>query len=337
MVTVGCGCITLSAVTTSLSGEFTPDHRPIFYQVLLSQGLLAGVGMSLLLVPSTAIIPTYFSRHRALAVGLANAGASIGGIIYPILVRQLIADVGFSWAMRVVAFVVLVTTGIGAFLLRQRKDLVQSSIPRTLYEWRCLKETKYLLFVAGVGLAFAGLFIPYFYLTAWVRDIGISLHGLESHYLLSIMNAGGLAGRVIPSLLADRLHSGPALVQALAAVVCGALAIAWTWTKSSFPGLVVWSSMYGFFSGCVISLIPATAAMLTPDMARLGGRIGMVFAVNALASLVGNPVAGIILKRSDGGWNGLALYCAGLNLAGGSALLACWMLTAWKKPMDVAI
>ena len=105
---IGCALITLGLLLTSFSGEFRQGQRPVYYQVLLSQGVLSGTGMSLLLVPSTAIIPTYFTQNRALAVGLANTGASLGGIVYPILTRRLLAEVGFSWALRATALVVLI-------------------------------------------------------------------------------------------------------------------------------------------------------------------------------------------------------------------------------------
>lgn len=82
---IGCALLTLGLLLTSFSGEFTSTHRPVYYQVLLSQGILCGLGMSLLLVSSTAITPTYFIKNRAFAVGLANTDASLGGIVYPIL------------------------------------------------------------------------------------------------------------------------------------------------------------------------------------------------------------------------------------------------------------
>lgn len=323
--------LTLAMVLTSFSGEFTQDHRPKYYQVLLSQGILSGLGMSLLLVPSTAIVPTFFVAQRALAVGLANTGASIGGIIYPILTRKLLALIGFSWAMRAIALVVFTTTTFGGFLLRQRHELTLNPTKRTLYELGCLREPGYAVFVAGVALCFSGLYIPYFYVASWTRQTLQPEHGFAPYYLLSILNAGGLVGRILPSLVADKIKSGPIMMQACGAIACGALAAGWTFIGGSLAGIIVWVVVYGFFSGSVICLIPAAAASLTDDMSRLGGRLGVVFAANALASLMGNPVAGAILKREDAGWRGLALYSAALNLAGGMLLLAAWRVAVRAK------
>ncbi|KAG9195154.1 hypothetical protein G6011_00274 [Alternaria panax] len=224
MAFIGCILITLGLVFTSFSGEFSDSQHPVYYQILLSQGILSGLGMSLLLVPSTAILSTYFTHNRALAIGLAGTGASVGGIIYPILTRRLLVSIGFSWSMRAIALVVLVTTGIGGALVRQRAELTQNPAKRTLYEFRCLKEPLYALFAAGTFFTFVGVYIPYFYIGAWVRDTGFPLHSMDAYYLISIMNAGGLVGRLLPTFLADKFMSGPLLTQALAAIACGALA-----------------------------------------------------------------------------------------------------------------
>lgn len=328
----GCGLLTLGLILTSLSGEFAASSNetgkhPIYYQVLLSQGILSGLGMGLLLVPSTAIVPTYFKEHRAFAVGMANTGASIGGITYPIVTRRLIAAVGFNWAVRAIALLVLVTTVIGALLLAQRPELTKAPGKRILWNLQCLTEISYALFATGVLVSFVGLYIPYFYVTAWARDASIPLHGLQDYYLLSLLNIGGLAGRVVPAFFADSSDFGAILTQGLSAICCGALAAAWMSVRNSFGGLVVWLLAYGFFSGSVISLIPTSAAVLTPDLKLLGGRIGVVFAGNGFASLIGSPVAGAILQNTSRGWTGLALYCATFTLAGGALLVVCWVLS----------
>lgn len=322
----GCVLVTLGLLFTSFSGEFTSAHRPMYYQILLSQGMLSGLGMSLLLVPSTAIVPTYFVDKRTLAVGLANTGASIGGVIYPVIIRRMLANLGFHWTMRVAALIVLVTTGFGTLLVRQREELTRNPAKRTLYDVSCLKEFQYAVFATGVFFTFAGIYIPYFYISSWVRDTSFPVDGLHPYYLLSILNAGGLVGRIIPSFCADKFVGGPVLVQALAAITCGCLAAGWTSIDSSLAGLIVWTFAYGFFSGSVISVIPSSAATLTKNMGRLGGRLGVVFAGNAFASLVGNPVAGAILRDTGSGWRGLASYCAVLNMAGGCLLAICWTI-----------
>jgi MFS family permease len=50
---------------------------------------------------------TYFRKRRAIAGGLAIAGSSLGGVIFPIMVVHLLPKVGFGWTMRICAFLIL--------------------------------------------------------------------------------------------------------------------------------------------------------------------------------------------------------------------------------------
>ena len=46
---------------------------------MLAQGLGVGIGIGLLFLPSLSILSQYFFKRRALAIGIAAAGSSIGG------------------------------------------------------------------------------------------------------------------------------------------------------------------------------------------------------------------------------------------------------------------
>jgi hypothetical protein len=52
--------------------------------------------------------PPWFGAKRALGMGVVLLGASIGSIITPILVEHVLLDLGFPWAVRIMAFVYLV-------------------------------------------------------------------------------------------------------------------------------------------------------------------------------------------------------------------------------------
>jgi hypothetical protein len=50
-----------------------------FWQVLLAQGFVIGLGAGCLFVPAVAILPTYFKTKLGLVIGLAASGSSMGG------------------------------------------------------------------------------------------------------------------------------------------------------------------------------------------------------------------------------------------------------------------
>ena len=49
-----------------------------YWQLMLAQGIVVGVGHGCLFVPSVAILPSYFSTRKAFAQGLAASGSSLG-------------------------------------------------------------------------------------------------------------------------------------------------------------------------------------------------------------------------------------------------------------------
>lgn len=88
-----------------IAGIFTMSVSTKYWHLMLTQGVLTGLGGGILFTPSLALVATYFSKRRGLAIGLSTTGNSAGGIIYPLIVRQLIPKVGFAWTVRTLGFV----------------------------------------------------------------------------------------------------------------------------------------------------------------------------------------------------------------------------------------
>ncbi|KUJ21271.1 MFS general substrate transporter [Mollisia scopiformis] len=91
-----------------------------YWQVMLSQGFCIGIGAGCLFVPCISILPTYFSSKLGLTVGLASSGSSVGGVIYPIVLNELLNRIGFAWSVRVLGFIALVTLLVPLSVMRMR-------------------------------------------------------------------------------------------------------------------------------------------------------------------------------------------------------------------------
>ena len=107
--------------------------------------------------------------------------------------------IGFGWAVRTMAFVMLATIAIAIFLLRPRLPPRKSG---PLIIWHALKEPAYGTFVWGLMLGFLAFFVPFFYAQTYALNIGTDEN--LAFYVLSIMNAAGMVGRLLPNALADK-------------------------------------------------------------------------------------------------------------------------------------
>lgn len=70
LIIIGSFFVVFGLMMTSLSTEY--------YQVFLAHGISVGIGCAFLFLPSIAIVATYFTSRRALAMGITASGGSIG-------------------------------------------------------------------------------------------------------------------------------------------------------------------------------------------------------------------------------------------------------------------
>ena len=112
-------------------------------------------------------------------------------------------------------------------------------------------------------------------------------------YLLAIINAASIPGRIVPNYLSDRF--GPLNVISLCCPILGVLVLSLI-SRPSFGGLVLLCIFYGFFSGTWFSLQGPSIGKLCPSPAVIGTRMGMTFAIASIGMLVGNPIGGAILS-----------------------------------------
>ncbi|KAK5070777.1 hypothetical protein LTR64_007445 [Lithohypha guttulata] len=306
LVVIGSFLVPFGFMMTSLCREY--------WQVVIAQGIVVGLGNGFLWVPSVAILPQYFTTKKALANGIAAAGSSCGGICYPIVFRALEQRVGFGWATRAIAFIALGTLTFSICIMKQR---VMPKQKRKLLDLDAFKEGPYTLYCVGMFLAFTSFYGPVYYIQPYAIQTGLTDTSF-GFYLLPILNTASVPGRIIPNFVGD--YIGPMNVLVPAAFLTGVMALIWIGV-STLGGIIAFACFYGFFSGAFISIAPVAIVALTPDLRKIGTRMGQSFFVCSFGLLIGTPVSGAILT-STGRWIGVQLFSGILLLATASAFFA---------------
>jgi MFS family permease len=180
---------------TSISHEY--------YQFFLAQSVVSAMGCSFLFFPSKtlhlsshglyaniqstalAAVGQYFTSHRALALGIVVSGSSIGGVILPIMVDRLIPRVGFGWAMRSLAFLLLGLLVIGNVFVKARLPPPKRHF-RLIEFITPLTEVPFALLTAGSFFIYLGGFLPFTFVILQARKEGMS--AALAGYLVSILN-----------------------------------------------------------------------------------------------------------------------------------------------------
>lgn len=294
LLAVGNFLVVFGLMMTSLSEQY--------YQILLAQGICLGIGTGLLFTPAVAVLPQYFRQKRALVNGIAASGSSIGGVVFPILWRQLQLKIGFPWATRVIGFVALGTGGVSLSVMRMR---FRPTEKRALIDLSAFREIQYVTFLVGSFLGFMGFYNFVVYVQPYAIENGIISERL-GFYLVSILNAASTIGRILPNMTAD--HVGPFNVLVPLCTATSLLAFCWIAVHNT-AGIIVLSALYGFWSGGFVSLPPIAIMTITKDFSKLGTRIGQAFFICAIAVLIGTPIGGA-LRNTTGSYLALQLFCA---------------------------
>lgn len=286
-----------------------------YWQVLLAQGFSVGIGAGLLFVPTLAVLPGYFSSHLGLVVGISAAGSSLGGVIYPIMFYNLLSDVGFGWATRIMAFTVLATLSVPLLFMKMR---VKPAKPRDILDWAAFTDWPYVVFTLGTMVGFTGMYIVLVYISYFSFASGAA-DATMAFYLVPIMNAGSIPGRIFPNYLSDKF--GPMNLFGPAALVCAVLTFSMVAVKT-LGGVTVVALIYGFFSGVYVALPPVCFVRLTKDKSKIGTRIGMGMATCGLGVLSSGPIGGAILgtNAEDLHWTRLWIF-SGCLMIGSSVIL----------------
>ncbi|PIL29207.1 MFS general substrate transporter [Ganoderma sinense ZZ0214-1] len=262
--------------------------------VFLSHGVLFGIGLAMLFNPAIAVLGHWFRRRRALAIGLTTGGSASGGVIFPIILQRLIPTVGFGWAVRIIAFIIMACLIVSCLTIRTRLPLSGRMSLRTAIDFGGWKDPRYVLATIGSFLLFYSFFIPYFYIQIYANFRGID-PGI-ANYLLAILNAMNVPSRILPGFIADRY--GTLHVFVPAAAICTILVLGLWLPSQNAASIIAFSALYGLVSGAFVSLLPTYIASITPREIY-GARLGSVYMVIAVATLVGTPTGGALLKVTD--------------------------------------
>jgi MFS family permease len=123
-----------------------------------------------------------------------------------------------------------------------------------------------------------GLFTPFFFLPSYAVSRGMS-HSLAS-FLIAILNAASFFGRVIPGVLGDKW--GRLNILFAAGVSTAVLICCFTLVKSN-ASIIVYSILYGFCQGAIISGMTVSISMVPKDQKQMGTYMGMGMAVMSVA------------------------------------------------------
>ncbi|KAH9475863.1 Aspyridones efflux protein apdF [Psilocybe cubensis] len=298
-----------------------------FGLIFVCQSLVMGMGMGLVLVPTIAIPLNYFKRSRGLVAGIVMGGGSLGGMVFPPVLRRLIPHFALGGAVRITAFVVLGLLIVGNGLLRTPPKEEKPIFP--LPHLDLAKYSKEMEYIFAAGATFLTMLIIY-YPAMYLELLGLE-KGVKPDFafnMIIVFSLSGVLGGVAFGFASDFVGPWNLLLP-----ISGFLSIMMftTCTIQGPKSLCAYAFFYGIFAGAWLSLMATALASLASRNSEIGTRIGLVLTISSIGALasdllqaamltpnhiwaIPSAVAGVILIGVTG-----LLYMSRTTIAAGQA------------------
>ncbi|OQD99580.1 hypothetical protein PENSOL_c006G06856 [Penicillium solitum] len=227
-----------------------------YYQFLLCLGVLSGVSSALVSTPCLAVISHWFNRRRGTATGIAMAGSSLGGIIFPIILRPALDNLGWTWALRILGFIFFFFLAIGNMCIKSRFSVKTSGGTISL---KCFADSRFIWATIGAFFGEIVVFTSLGLIPSYALAQGF---GSETgFYLLSVFNAGSGLGRWLAGLASD--HYGRFnTISVIMAVTALCIFVLWYPFGRLIGVLYPFVCLLGFGTGSILSLTPVCIGQL---------------------------------------------------------------------------
>jgi MFS family permease len=314
-----------------LLGYLTSSSANTLWHLYLLYGILATVGEnSISSFTAAAVLSPWFPRNRGRMLGLADAGNSLGQVIFLPLAQWLISAIGWRDTFRIFGVLFFVLVGPANFFLQRRPPIRQTPARaakplgnRAPSPLPILRHLPVWFLVMARLLATMGNHLTHVHLMAFF--IAAGYNSLLAASAIGAVGLVGMAGRPVSGALSDRL--GREVVYTLGSgMQIGGIGILLALGDGQrlWP-LLLFVALNGLSDGIGGLVVAAKAADLFPSD-TLGSVMGLVQMGRGLGIMLG-PLTGGLLFDLQGNYVvafslAVALVCVAIGCMWGASMTA---------------
>ncbi|KAL9042421.1 MAG: hypothetical protein Q9180_000612 [Flavoplaca navasiana] len=321
IVMIGIAIMVLAMISASFATSAA--------QIVVTQGILYGLGGILLNFVHVSVFSEWFDRKRGRAMGLIWLGFRFGGLGFPLICQWLLDKHGYEKTLRVLIAPMLALLAPSIFLLRGRYPASSAQVKPTRPPVSKMTafRTPTLPFYLLVAVLFQAVTnAPMMFITKFATDL--ELDPSDRALALSLVFFGSMLGPYFHGRLSDNAFY-PSIVGVSALSASLVHLLFWGFVKSKY-GLFGYAIVIGTVSGGFRNSMFAYYTEVSAGSNELFTAIHSIFSFfSGVAILSIGPVGTALLTinpevRRDayalGKYQPLIIYAGGMTMA--SALLA---------------
>lgn len=308
---IGCVFEAASLIAASFATEM--------WHLFLSQGVLFGIGMGLMFVPSVSVVPQWFTTRRSLANGISACGSGLGGLIYSFAAGALIQQHGLAWAFRVLGIIAFVANTICIILIKDRNKAIGTT--HLAFDTTLFKRPEYLLVLAYGWFSILGYVVLIFSLANYANEIGLDTS--QASLISAFFNLGQGVGRPFVGYFSDQ--TGRINMAALMTFLGGVFSLA-IWINAKTYGVLIF---FAILDGMVAGTFWATIAPVAAEVVGLkdvASALNLLWLSIILPSTFSEPIA-LQIFTGTGSYLGTQLWTGFMYMAAAGCM---FVLRGWK-------
>lgn len=271
-------------------------------QLIATQGILYGIGGSMVYIPIIQFLDEWFVVRKGLAFGIMWAGTGLGGVITPLLLQFLLNKYGFRTTLRIWTALLFSISLPLVWCLKPRIPVPGTS--RTRLGFTFLRDRSFWVLQLGNVFQGFGFFIPSLYLPSYASSLGYN--STTSALPVVLVNIAAVVGSITMGGVIDRWDVTVGIfISTLGAVL--SVFLIWGFS-TSLPTLFVFSIVYGLFAGSFANTYPGILRTVQRSTGQMEG--SMIFGFLCLGRGIGNVMSGPVSEAliRTGNVGGVGLY-----------------------------
>ncbi|KAF5095613.1 hypothetical protein DV451_004605 [Geotrichum candidum] len=306
VVLIGAACIAASFI----GGSFVSTIG----QLYVTLGLLQGVGIFLVYIPSNSLVACWFDKKLGLANGVSMAGSGLGGVVFTLVAQHIVDTSGVRSSMRILGIVSSVGCAVTALLCKkfptdseaavESCDAPVEPVKEKVVDKRMMKRVDLWCIIVWTAISCFANAIVLFSITSYGRS-SLGVTPSQSSIASSVTSVGSIVGRPLLGVLLDL--QGNFNISLLYTILAAMFVFALWIPCPNFIALCVLCFLLGnFLSASAVSPSPMAMSVLGNDVSFLAV-YGAIWFVTGVFCIFSVPAV-MALRRDYGAPHSYFLY-----------------------------
>lgn len=123
-----------------------------YWHFMLVYGILSGISIAFCATVAVSVIAQWFKKKRGQASGIVFVGTALGGVLYPLILQPMLAGLGWTWSLRIIALLNFILIVVGNVCIKER--LVHTKKPAILFDLKLFGNPRFAWTSVGIASKF---------------------------------------------------------------------------------------------------------------------------------------------------------------------------------------